>query len=157
MRLLPLLLSLHLFLMEIRSQTFPYVTFMGQTLANHSYVDLSQVEMDYHSGLHCHTDLTTCCSTAQGSHRGDWFFPNGNRLRYFENDGDIYEHHGSERVDLNRRNNANSPSGIYHCDIPTNAVHDDNDTSVRETVYVGLYYRGGVDNIYIVFAFSLVF
>ena len=89
MRLLPLLLSLHLFLIEIRSQTFPYVTFMGQTLVNHSYVDLSQVEMDYHSGLHCHTDLTTCCSIAQGNHRGDWFFPNGNRLRYFENDGNI--------------------------------------------------------------------
>ena len=26
---------------EVCSQTFPYVTFLGQTLANHSYVDLS--------------------------------------------------------------------------------------------------------------------
>ena len=35
------------------------------------------------------------------------------------------------------------PSGIYRCDIPTVAVHDDNDLSVRETVYVGLYASGG--------------
>ena len=28
---------------------------------------------------------------------------------------------------------------IYRCDIPTNAIHDDRDISVRDTVYVGLY------------------
>ena len=31
----------------------------------------------------------------------------------------------------------------YRCDIPTDAIHDDNDLSVRETVYVGLYASGG--------------
>ena len=36
------------------------------------------------------------------------------------------------------------PSGIYRCDIPTGAVHDDIDLSVRETVYVGLYVSGGI-------------
>ena len=36
------------------------------------------------------------------------------------------------------------PSGIYLCDIATNAVHDDNDISVRESVYVGLYATGGI-------------
>ena len=35
------------------------------------------------------------------------------------------------------------PSGIYRCDIPTVTVHDDNDLSVRETVYVGLYASAG--------------
>ena len=28
----------------------------------------------------CNTDLNTCCSRAQGPDRGDWYFPNGNRL-----------------------------------------------------------------------------
>ena len=51
---------------------------------------------------------------------------------------------GAQRVDLHsRRNNANSPTGIYRCDIPTNAVHDDTDNSVRDTVYVGLYSGNG--------------
>ena len=38
------------------------------------------------------------------------------------------------------------PSGIYRCEIPTNAVHDNNDISVRESVYVGLYATGGIMN-----------
>ena len=44
---------LNLFWSLAHSQTFPYVTFMGQTLANHSYVDLS---------IKSHYDLITCCS-----------------------------------------------------------------------------------------------
>ena len=128
----------------VNSQSFPYVSFMGQTLANHSYMDLSYVGDDYHSGsngIQCHTDLHTCCTGAQGQHRGDWYFPDGTtRLPFY---GHIYERRGSERVALHRRNNANSPTGIYRCYIPTNAVHDDNRNSVRDTVYVGLYTASG--------------
>ena len=122
-------------------QTFPYVSFMGQTLANHSYVDLSLVGTSGSDGVQCVTDLSTCCSGTQGPHRGDWFFPNGTRLPLFY--GDIYEYRNAQRVDLRRRNNANSPTGIYRCDIPTIVVHDDTDTSVRDTVYVGLYTDSG--------------
>ena len=44
-RMLAVVVSLSLLwcLVEGNSQTFPYVSFMGQTLANHSYVDLSLV------------------------------------------------------------------------------------------------------------------
>ena len=56
--------------------------------------------------------------------------------------GDIYQHRTSQRVDLRRRNDGTA-SGIYHCSIPTVAVHDDNGASVREYVYVGLYDSGG--------------
>ena len=35
-----------------------------------------------------------------------------------------------QRVELRRRNNADSQSGIYRCDIPTVAVHHETDTSV---------------------------
>ena len=76
-----LLLLFLLSLVEVHcQQTFPYVSFMGQTLVNHSYVDLSTV--GHSNSVQCHTDLSN---------------------------------------------------------IPTSAVHDDNDISVRETVYVGLY------------------
>ena len=132
-------------LVEVHSQTefppAPYVSFRGETLANHSYVNLTAVGRPEDGGhsLECHTDLVTCCSGAQGQHRGDWYFPNGTRL-LFSHGGDIYEQREAQRVELRRRNNANSPSGIYRCDIPTGAVQYN---YVRETVYVGLYATGG--------------
>ena len=118
-------------------QTYPYVSFMDQNLTNHSYVELSLVgnQSDSSDSVRCHTDLGTCCSGSQGSYRGDWVFPNGTRLLF---SGDIYEGCGAQRVDL-RRTRGTAPMGIYRCDIPTNAVRDDTDTSVRDTVYVGLY------------------
>ena len=86
------------------------------------------------------TTLFTCCSSAQGIHRGDWYFPNGIRLPVPHRDatGSV-ESRGYKRVDL-RRVSGFEPSGIYHCDIPTNAVHDN---GLRETVYVGVYASGG--------------
>ena len=136
------LLLLLLSLVEVHCQTYPCVTFLGTTIPSHGYVDLSQVGDDDSTGsdsVQCHTDLNTCCSGDQGPHRGDWYFPDGTRLPYT---GDIYEDRNAQRVDLRRRNNANLPVGIYRCDIPTNAVHND-DTSVRDTVYVGLYTASG--------------
>ena len=57
---------------------------------------------------------------------------------------DIVEARLAQRVEIRHNNNANSPSGIYRCDIPTDAVHDEDDTSVRDTIYVGLYDTGGI-------------
>ena len=137
------LLSLLWSLVEVHCQTAPYVTFMGNTVPNHGYVDLSLVGSDASTGadsVQCHTDLSTCCTNSQGWHRGDWYFPDGTRLLF---SGDIFEGRGSERVFIRHINNANSPVGIYRCDIATNAVHDDTDTSVGDTVYVGLYTASG--------------
>ena len=136
------LLLVFLPLVEVHCQTAPYISFLGQNLANNSYVDLSQVGSDASGSdsVRCHTDLTTCCTITEGFNRGDWYFPDGTRLQF---SGDIYEDRDARRVDLRRENNANSPVGIYRCDIPTNAVHDDTDISVRDTVYVGLYTASG--------------
>ena len=133
-------------LVEVHSQTAPYVSFNGTTLASHSYVDLSQVGNDLSGSdrVQCHTDLSTCCRSAQGNHRGDWYFPNGVTLPFSNSVDDIiYEQRDAQRVDLRRRDNANSPTGIYRCDIPTVAVHDNDDVSVRDRVYVGLYTASG--------------
>ena len=130
---------------EVYCQTFPYVSFMDQTLADHSYVDLSQVRRPAFpngggEGVQCITDLTTCCRDVDGAHRGDWYFPNGTRLPFNGPDTDTYEDRVSQRVDLRRSRDVNSPTaGIYRCDIPTNAVHDATGISVRDTVCVGLY------------------
>ena len=130
--------------MEVHSQTpppAPYLSFMGETLPNHGYVDLTEVGTPETGGdsLECHTDLTSCCSGAQGNHRGEWYFPDGNRLQFSNGGGDIYQQRDAQQVDLRHRNNANSPSGIYRCDIETDMVHDD---GARETAYAGLYATG---------------
>ena len=137
---LAVLLLLGLFWSLAHSQRVPYVSFMGQTLANHSYVDLSLVGRPY--GVQCITDLATCCNSSQGPHRGDWYFPDGTRLP-FSGSGDIYQQRAGRRVYLGRRNNPTSLVGIYRCDIATNAVRDYTDGSVRDTVYVGLYTDSG--------------
>ena len=95
------------------------------------------------STVQCRTDLSTCCDGRQLSPRGDWFFPNGTRLPLFNESSDIRESLQPQVVHIRRFNNAIGPSGIYRCFIGTNAVHDNNDPSVGETAYVGLYHNGG--------------
>ena len=132
-------------LVEVHSQTAPFVTFMGETLPNHSYVDLSLVGSSYSDHVVCHTDLSTCCCGGAGPDRGDWYFPNGDRLP-FPGSHPLVERRLDQRVELSRgAESGSAPSGIYHCDIATRAVHsaDYADFSARETVYVGLYGSGG--------------
>ena len=135
--LLVLLLLFLLSLVEVHcQQTYPYVSFMGQSLADHSYVNLSTVgsASDNSDGVVCHTDLETCCSGGQGIHRGDWSFSDGTLLPFIGNSVPIGLGRSDQRAVI-RRTSGTGPTGIYRCDIPTNAVHDDDDNSVRETVY----------------------
>ena len=133
--LLPLLL-----VVEVQCQTFPFVSFMEQTLADHSYVDISQVGTESDT-VQCRTDLSTCCSSNQGIHRGDWYFPNGTRLPLPGGVNPIIESRQAQRVELRRTSSTvMRPTGIYRCDIATVAVHDN---GMRETVYVGLYTSDG--------------
>ena len=131
--LLWLVLMLSWSLEDVNSLTFPYVSFMSQTLANHSYVDLSLVGSDSSGSdsVQCVTDLNTCCINTYGSHCGDWYFPDGNRLGFHSYI--IHESRGPQRVNLRRRNAAISPTGVYRCD----------NNSLRATVYVGLYTTSG--------------
>ena len=146
-----LLLSLLWSLVEVHSQTeYPYVSFMGETLPNHTYVNLSLVGSDVSGSdsVQCHTDLTTCCTGDQGLNRGNWYAPGSEmRLPFSGESGDIYEDRGPQRVDLHRRNNADGLSGIYRCNIATNALHADNEAFRGEPVYVGLYASGGKINV----------
>ena len=134
------LLCLLSVLVEVHSQTVPYVSFMGTNLLNHSYVDLTLVgnAVNGTDSVQCHTDLDTCCNKTHGAHRGDWYFPNGTQLFFHGDTPDMYEFRSAQQVDLRGRNN--DVSGIYRCTIETNAVHND---SGRETVYAGLYASGG--------------
>ena len=147
--LLCVLLCLLWSLVEVQSQTeYPYISFRGNPLPNHSYVDFDEVGKDGSGDdtdtVQCHTDLSTCCNTHQLSPRGDWFFPNGTRLSFYNESGDINESLLTRIVHIRRVNIAiNGPSGIYRCFIGTIAVHDNNTASVGEAVNVGLYHNGG--------------
>ena len=81
--------------------------------------------------LRCITDLTSCCTSNQGPHRGNWYFPDGDRLPLVSSSDNIYESRGSRQVSLRRKNYPRRPTGIYRCDVQTVAVHDDVDLSVR--------------------------
>ena len=137
-RLVTLLWSL----VEVHSQTStPFISFRGNTLDNHSYVEFSQVgrEVDDSDSVRCRTELVMCCSSAQGDLRGDWFFPSGERLQFPGTGGDPSEYRGALTVDL-RRTSALSPSGLYRCDI----AFDADDPSAKQTFYVGIYNNGGI-------------
>ena len=149
-----LLLCLLWSLVEVQSQTeYPYISFKGKNLPNHSYVDFSKVGDDRTGNdsdtVQCHTDLSTCCRRQLNGipGRGDWFAPGSDtRLPFGPEDQphDMYEDRQTQVVHLRRRyHTSTQPSGIYLCVIPTNAVHDDSDHSAGETVYVGLYHSGG--------------
>ena len=127
------LLSLLWSLVEVHSQTFPYVSFNGQTLVNHSYVDLSLVGT---SGMTVFGIILT------SAHVVVLFKVLIVEIGISQMELDCY----SLKMAVSMRNVYNhgtSPTGIYRCDISTNAVHDDTDLSVRDTVYVGLYTGGG--------------
>ena len=89
----PLLLCLLSALVEVHSQTVPYVSFMGTNLLNHNYVDLTLVggAVDGSDSVQCHTDLDTCCSSSQGDDHGDWYASGSqNWLPFPADPGDIY-------------------------------------------------------------------
>ena len=73
----------------VHAQTVPYVSFLGDIIPNHGYVNLTEVgSNDSSDSVQCITDLSTCCSNTEGDHRGDWYFPDGTRLGFT---GDILD------------------------------------------------------------------
>ena len=135
--LLCVLLCLLWSLVEVQSQIeYPYLTFRGNNLPNHSYVDITQVGQERtgsgNDTVQCHTNLMTCCKDNQEVPRGDWFVPaKDTRLGRPGERGYMFQDRNNRVVHLCRKNNG--PTGIYRCVIATN------DDSVGETLYVGLY------------------
>ena len=138
------LLSLLLSLVKINCQNIPYVSFIGVNLPNHAYVDLTLVGQDISNIgniLRCRTDLSTCCTSNQGIHRGEWYFPDGTALldAFESGSGDFFKFYSNQVIQIRRRNGAISPTGIYRCEIPTVAASIASDPVTGESVYIGLY------------------
>ena len=128
----------------VHSHAVPYVTFMGETLPNNSYVDLSLVggRNSDGEGVQCHTDLTTCCSRHQGMDRGNWYAPGSITNLKLPFSGHLSQRRESQKVTLYHRSKVlpsdHHQSGMYRCDIAVNG-------SGRGTVYIGIYETGGTD------------
>ena len=130
-------------LVTVRSQQqeFPYLSFMDNTLVNHSYVDINQLEDDFSNELHCFTDLVSCCRDQDGEHRGNWYSPSGTRLPFTSVEGNIYFSRRTQRVSIRRLGTVTvGHAGIYRCNIQTNVVNSDGQF---EVLYVGAYLNGG--------------
>ena len=118
----------------------PYITFMGQSLSNHSFVDLAMLGDSPENALQCHTNLASCCS--EGVHSGEWITPAGHMVGPASGAG-LGVREFSGRVDLLFEasvdgTNSSPVSGMYRCAVPTDAVNDVGNNA-RESVYVGLY------------------
>ena len=129
-------------LLVVQSQTVPYISFMGTSLSNNSYINLTLVgdAGDGSDSVQCHTDLISCCNATQGVDRGDWYFPEGMRLQFsLDIPFGVFQSRQARRVDLRYRGQSDTHEGMYRCDIETSTTSNNN----RETVYVGLYASGG--------------
>ena len=131
---------------EVRSQTYPFLTFRGETLPDHAYMDLSLVgaNRDGSDSIQCHTNVETCCRGVQGPHRGDWFNPENRRLPFPIEGNLVFEDRQAQRVDLRQRS-AISPTGIFCCAIDVSVV--DGEPPVKKSVHVGLYLSDGGESI----------
>lgn len=120
-----------------QTQTFPFVTLHDAVLPNHSYVPFGEVEDDTSdSGVECHTDLATCCTSEQGKAAGAWYFPNGTRLPFDQltNTFTYMRRRSGKIVLYERMGGSASYSGIYQCAVPTNSS-----SPGVKVVYIGIY------------------
>ena len=106
---------------------------LGTTpLTNNSVVSITDIE-DGRSGgspLICATTFRSCCKVGK---QGEWYYPDGTVVPDSTANKDFYRSRSNNgEVRLNRRNNAISPTGIFHCELP-------GPNGVNQTLYVGVY------------------
>lgn len=112
-------------LMFSKCQSYPYITFSGTTMMNHSCVNFMFIERN-RDHLQCHFDLRPCCYTTNQYQR-NWFFPNGSELPFIWDENTqshslIFHKREHQHVDLGaQRVNILRPnvSGIFCCNIST--------------------------------------
>ena len=142
--LLSVLQCLLFAVVEVHSQSIPYISFNSITLPNNSFVNVTLWREEPLRGVdvQCHTDMEACCNRSQGKGRGNWYYPSGHRLSMRTN-WSAPMHQIRERKVVKLRDRSTQfntvTSGMYRCDIETNAANNES----WETVYAGLYFTGG--------------
>ena len=118
--------TLSTFWVAVAVCSVPHVTFMGETLVNHSYVRVGNSDGGSNS-IQCNSS---------SSDDTVWYFPNSTRLPYSNESHDgIYQHQVSSRVVI-LTTVSTPPIGMYYCETSTAGVGN-----IKS--YVGLFNSGG--------------
>ena len=114
-------------------KTSPYVTFRGQQLSNHSYINIAQLGNTSQTSLQCHTD-SDYDYDYDGSldFRARWLFPNGGEI---QTGGSFTVRVLFQRIELLYSGGSVPVSGIYRCQMPTVSANG----TTNQSVYIGLY------------------
>ena len=108
--------------------------FRGTTYQNNSLVTLEEFGKG-DNALHCITNDTDCCTKAFIRENGvevygDWYYPNGTRVKSSGVEWDFYRNRGLSVVRMLWRRGGDV--GIYRCQLP----YVTNDTAY---LYIGVY------------------
>ena len=107
------------------------LVFRGVSYSNNTQLLISDIgDTSIGSAILCTTNRSPCCST---NHLGEWYYPNGSMVPNNAAGEDFYRGRGEDQtIRLNRRNNAQSPTGSFCCELP-----DTIDVSHRLCVTLG--------------------
>ena len=94
--------------------------FRGVSYPNNSVLPLKEIgDISTGSAILCTTNLDSCC---RFPNRGEWYYPNGSMVPINGAIEDFYRGRTTEQsIHLNRRNNAQSPTGSFCCELPDNS------------------------------------
>ena len=108
--------TLSTFWVAVAVCSVPHVTFMGETLVNHSYVEIDRVRNSDGGSNSIQCNSSSSDDTV-------WYFPNSTRLPYSNESHDgIYQHQVSSRVDIRLTTASTPPIGMYYCETSTAGV-----------------------------------
>ena len=110
----------------------------GIDIANNSIVDIEDIGEGDETALLCHTNKTLCCGT-KPNRFGDWYYPNGAKVRIKDTVGmatdEFYRDRGTQVVRLNHRQGNLIERGRFRCQVPES---DDNDVMRSIYAYIGM-------------------
>ena len=93
-----------------------YFELRGETYANNSVVNIVDIG-EGESALLCKTNRESCCGTPP-NRAGEFYFPSGIQVLIRKSGQGFYRDRSTQQIRLNRRQGVNSPTGVYHCEIP---------------------------------------
>ena len=96
--------------------------FRGVSYPNNSVLLLNDIgDTSTGSAILCTTNRSPCCNTLP-NRLGFWYYPDGSVVPNNAAGEDFYRGRGdNQTIYLSRRNNAQSPSGSFCCELPDNS------------------------------------
>ena len=94
-----------------------YFEFRGQRIPNNGKVSLALVG-EQENAILCKTDKQDCCGLPVENRRGEFYYPNGNRVPIEANGAGFYRGRHDQLIRLSKRSGVTSPKGTFRCWIP---------------------------------------